>query len=179
MGVIWHKVWFDLWHNKMRTLLVVFSIAVGVFAVGATFGMVEQMVPTMDAAHRETRPSQVTIYLTQPVDRDTILALVKIPGVEKLEPLNFINVRYKLKPGNSWRKGSILAHDDYEHQTYDLLQLKEGKWPSELSLGIERMHSPFYGLDIGDMVIIEVGDQEKAFPITGKIRHPFVPAEHV
>ncbi len=23
MGVIWHKVWFDLWHNKLRTLLVV------------------------------------------------------------------------------------------------------------------------------------------------------------
>ena len=53
MGVIWHKVWFDLWHNKLRTLLVVFSIAVGVFAVGATFGMAEQMMPTMDAAHQE------------------------------------------------------------------------------------------------------------------------------
>ncbi|OGO36225.1 MAG: hypothetical protein A2W35_10160 [Chloroflexi bacterium RBG_16_57_11] len=175
MGVIWHKVWFDLWHNKVRTLLVVCSIAVGVFAVGATFGMVEQMMPTMDAAHQETRPSPVTIYLTQPVDRDTILALAKIPGVESVEPLNTVDMRYKIKPGEQWRKGSILVRDDYEHQTYDLLQLKDGEWPSGFSLAIERMHSPFYGLDIGDSVIIEVGNQEKTLSITGKIRHPFVP----
>lgn len=36
MSVIWYKVWFDLWHNKIRTLLAMLSIAVGVFAIGAT-----------------------------------------------------------------------------------------------------------------------------------------------
>ena len=30
----WHKVFSDLWSNKVRTLLVVASIAVGLFAVG-------------------------------------------------------------------------------------------------------------------------------------------------
>ncbi len=30
----WRKVLRDLWSNKTRTLLVVLSIAVGVFAVG-------------------------------------------------------------------------------------------------------------------------------------------------
>ena len=44
MGVIWYKVWFDLWHNKTRTLLAVLSIAAGVFAVGAIFGMSELLV---------------------------------------------------------------------------------------------------------------------------------------
>ena len=39
MSVIWAKVWFDLWHNKVRTLLAVLSISAGVFAVGAMFGM--------------------------------------------------------------------------------------------------------------------------------------------
>lgn len=175
MGVIWYKVWFDLWHNKLRTLLVVFSIAVGVFAVGATFGMVEQMMPTMDAAHQGTNPAPVAIYLTQAVDRDTIMTLAKVPGVASVEPLNSIDMRYKIRPDDPWRKGSILMRDDYEHQTYELLQLKEGQWPSGLSLGIERMHSPFYGIDIGDTVVIEVGDQERTLPVTGKIRHPFVP----
>jgi putative ABC transport system permease protein len=175
MSVIWHKVWFDLWHNKLRTLLVVISIAVGVFAVGATFGMVEQMMPTMDSAHQQTRPSPVTIFLTRPIDRDTILALAKLPGVEGIEPLNIIDMRYKIEPGDKWRKGSILVRDNYEQQTYDLLQLKDGEWPSGFSVAIERMHSPFYGLDIGDSVIFEVGDQEKTLQITGKIRHPFVP----
>ena len=78
MGVIWHKVWFDLWHNKLRTLLVILSIAVGVFALGTTFGMAEQMLPTMDSAHQTSLPSHATLYLTQPVARDTLLALRKI-----------------------------------------------------------------------------------------------------
>jgi len=30
----WRKVLRDLWHNKPRTVIVVLSIAVGVFAVG-------------------------------------------------------------------------------------------------------------------------------------------------
>ena len=34
----WHKVINDLWGNKTRTLLVVLSIAVGVFAVGMIAG---------------------------------------------------------------------------------------------------------------------------------------------
>ncbi|MEM7344445.1 MAG: hypothetical protein AAF485_09385, partial [Chloroflexota bacterium] len=40
MSVIWYKVWFDLWRNKVRTILAIFSIAAGVFAIGAIFGMV-------------------------------------------------------------------------------------------------------------------------------------------
>ena len=30
----WRKVWRDLWLNKNRTIVVMLSIAVGVFAVG-------------------------------------------------------------------------------------------------------------------------------------------------
>ncbi len=28
MGVIWYKIWFDLWHNKTRTLLAVLPFKV-------------------------------------------------------------------------------------------------------------------------------------------------------
>ncbi len=175
MGVIWHKVWFDLWHNKLRTLLVILSIAVGVFALGTTFGMAEQMLPAMDSAHQSSLPSHATLYLTQPVARDTLLSLRKIPGVDNVEALNLVQIRWKKHPEDEWRVGALLQRDDYAAQTYDVVQLKAGPWPLEQSLSIERMHSPFYGLDIGDQVIIEVGDQERTFSITGKIRHPFVP----
>ena len=61
MSVIWYKVWYDLWHNPLRTLLVVLSISVGVFAVGATTGLADQMLPTMDSSHQATKPSHVTM----------------------------------------------------------------------------------------------------------------------
>ena len=175
MSVIWVKVWFDLWHNKLRTLLVILSIAVGVFAVGTTFGLAEQMLPTMDAAHQMTLPAHVTMALMQPVDRDSLLALSDVPEVEEVEVLNMIEVRYKLDPGDKWRKGVIMSRDDYESEVYELLQLKAGSWPEGKYLNIERMHAPFYGIDVGDKVIFEVGKRERTFEISGKIRHPFVP----
>jgi putative ABC transport system permease protein len=175
MNMIWHKIWYDLWHNKLRTLLVVVSIAVGVFAVGTTFGISDQMIPVMDAAHQATMPSHVTMLLDQPVDRETLRALKKVPGVVGIDTLNEIEVKYKLNPGDKWHKGNILMRDDYEHQEFDILQLKAGDWPKGLVLSIERMHGPYYGIDIGDQVILQVDEQERAFPITGKIRHPFVP----
>jgi len=175
MGVIWHKVWFDLWHNKLRTALVVVSIAVGVFAVGMTFGMVDQMLPTMDNAHRSTDPSHGTIYLTQPVDEDTVMALEKIPGLASLEPATLVMIRYKKHPEDEWSPGSLLQRADFENQSHDVVQLRQGEWPHDRLLGIERMHSPFYGIAIGDEVIIEVGDRPRVFQIGSVIRHPFVP----
>ncbi len=175
MGVIWHKVWYDLWHNKLRTLLVILSIAVGVFALGTTFGLAEQMLPAMDSAHQSSMPSHATLYLNQFVARDSLLALRKVNGVENVEPLNLVQIRWKKHHEDEWRVGALLQRDDYNQQTYDVVQLKAGSWPVEEGLSIERMHSPFYGIDIGDQVIIEVGDQERTFSITGKIRHPFVP----
>jgi putative ABC transport system permease protein len=83
MSVIWYKVWFDLWHNKLRTLLVVISITVGVFSVGATFGMTEQMLPTMDSAHQVTRPAHVTMALTELIDHDIAIALQRCLAFRK------------------------------------------------------------------------------------------------
>ena len=38
----WHKVLRDLWGNKVRTILVVLSIAIGVFAIGMIIGTESQ-----------------------------------------------------------------------------------------------------------------------------------------
>ncbi len=175
MSVIWGKVWFDLWHSKLRTLLAVLSIAAGVFAVGATFGLSDLLLSGMDAAHQAVTPSHIQMYLNQYVDRDTILALRKVPGVAGVEPDNEIDIRYKTAPGAPWKDGLLVERDNYTAQTYDVVQLKEGAWPSRDGVGIERLSSQYYHLDIGDQVIFEVNKREKSLPITGKIRHPFVP----
>ncbi len=174
MGVIWHKIWYDLWHNKLRTILVVVSITVGVFAVGTTFGMVEQMLPTMDSAHQNSIPSHITLYLSTPISLDEILSLRRISGIENLEGFNTIEIRWKLLPQDEWRKGNIL-HRDYENQKYDLLQLKQGMWPNKEGLSVERMHGPFYKIAPGGSILVEVGNGVRRLPITGVIRHPFVP----
>src|SRR5512133_1085452 len=102
MGVIWYKVWFDLWHNKTRTLLAVLSIAAGVFAMGAIFGMTDLLTTNMDKYHHEVMPPHITVILGALVDRETLINLENIPGVEGIEPYNSVTVEYKLHPGDPW-----------------------------------------------------------------------------
>ncbi|HET9905495.1 MAG TPA: FtsX-like permease family protein [Anaerolineales bacterium] len=176
MGVIWYKIWFDIWHNKTRTLLAVLSIAAGVFAVGAIFGMSQMMLSNMDRSHHEVLATHINAGLNAYVDRDTILNLRDIPGVEDVEPYNSVTVLYKLRPQDEWRQGVIQMRDNYEQQKYELLQLRDGDWPRHKDeIAVERMGAQFLNIGIGDSVIFKIDEKERVLPITGFIRHPFVP----
>src|SRR5512135_390355 len=176
MGVIWYKVWFDLWHNKTRTLLAVLSIAAGVFAVGAIFGMSELLTTNMNRSHRAVLPTHINIGLTSLVDEDIARSIKEIPGVEGVEPYNSATVLYKLHPEDQWRQGVIQMRPNFEAQKYELLQLRGGHWPSlKNDVAVERMAAQFLGVGIGDSVIFKIDDKERTLPITGLIRHPFVP----
>ncbi|HEX5809952.1 MAG TPA: FtsX-like permease family protein [Anaerolineales bacterium] len=176
MGVIWHKIWFDIWHNKTRTLLAVLSIAAGVFAVGSIFGMSDMMLANMDASHQAVLPTHINAGLETLADRETLLSLREVPGVEDIEPYNSVNVLYKLRPEDEWRQGVIQMRDNYEQQKYELLQLRGGHWPnSKNDLAVERMGAQSLNIGIGDSVIFKIDEKERVLPITGFIRHPFVP----
>ncbi|MEW5718559.1 MAG: FtsX-like permease family protein [Chloroflexota bacterium] len=175
MSVIWTKVWFDLWHMKSRTALVVLSIAAGVFAIGAMFGMSDQMLSTMDAAHQAVLPAHINMGLNTYIDRDTARAVKNVPGVEDVQPLNQVPVRYKVRSEDPWKNGIVYILDDFDHQTYELIELKEGRWPQRDDIGIERQAAQFLNKNVGDQIIFKIGNMERALPISGKIRHPFVP----
>ena len=176
MSVLWYKIWFDLWNNKTRTILAILSIAAGVFAVGSIFGMSQMMLSNMDRSHRDVLAAHINAGLNAYVDRDTILNLRDVPGVEDVEPYNSVTVLYKLRPGDEWRQGVIQMRDTYEQQKYELLQLRDGDWPRHKDeIAVERMGAQFLNIGIGDSVIFKMEDRERVLPITGFIRHPFVP----
>lgn len=175
MSVIWYKVFADIWQHKARTFLAVLSIASGVFAIGTIFGLVDQLQSSMDAAHQAVAPSHMNIVLRGTADRETMESLERIPGVAGVEAMNIASVRYKTEENGRWEGATLVMRDDYENQLYDWLVLKDGSWPQKPSIGIERITSDYYGIDIGDEVIFELDGTNRAFPITGEIRHPFVP----
>ena len=151
------------------------SIAAGVFAVGAMFGMSDQLLSGMDAAHQAVSPSHINMYVNPRLDRDAINSLKNIEGVDDIEPYNQILVRYKIRPQDEWKEGIITMRDDYAAQKFDLTQLREGNWPGQGDLAIERLSAQYFRVGIGDSVIFKIGKTEKALPIGGKVRYPFVP----
>ena len=152
MSVIWVKLWADLWDNKVRTLLAVLSIAAGTFAVGAVFGMADQLLAGMDTAHQAVNPSHATLFLEKRIDRDTADRLKTIPGLRGVEVSNQLFVRYKTDPAAEWEPGLLVMRDDYDAMDYDLLELKTGDWPKRNKIGIDRSASDFFGIGLGDKV---------------------------
>jgi putative ABC transport system permease protein len=67
----WHKVLRDLWSNKTRTVLVVLSIAVGVFAIGMITGTSEMMFRELAKGYERINPVQAAVY-TDTFDSDLV-----------------------------------------------------------------------------------------------------------
>ena len=61
----WIKVYRDLWINRSRTMLIILSIAVGVFAIGL-IGMSQfALLESLDAQYAAMHPADA-ILLTEP-----------------------------------------------------------------------------------------------------------------
>ena len=174
MSTLWVKIWHDLWQHKGRTLLAVLSVSAGVFAIGTIFGLVDQLLAGMDAAHQEVAPSHVNVILRNYADGDIVEEVRALPGVAGVEPANQLSVRYRQSGSERWQPGNIVMRTDYDNQLYDNVVLKEGKWPGEGNVGIERLSGQFFDIAIGDEVIFDVAGREFSFAVDGQIRHPFV-----
>jgi putative ABC transport system permease protein len=144
--------------------------------MGAIFGMSDMMSGTMDSSHRSVIAPHMTVYLTEQVEPEVIEALRDIPGIEDVEPFNEINIQYKIHPEDEWRQGGIHMRGDFVGQKYELVQLRQGNWPSDKDdLAVERMAAQFNNLGVGDSITFKLGNRERTATISALIRHPFVP----
>ena len=115
MNVVWRKVWRDLMGNKVRTILVVLSIAVGVFAVGAvthTFTIVSQ---ELAITYPKANPAAATIY-TEAFDDDLVQMVRRMPGVGEVEPRTMTAVQMQV---GDRRIGQLLLDDGGGNHTCD------------------------------------------------------------
>jgi putative ABC transport system permease protein len=174
MSIAWRKVWRDLWHNKFRTLLVVLSTAVGVFALGLVFGMSGVMRARMTESHQENNAPHIEMY-TSWFDQDVIEAVLREPGVIDAEGEVREGFRWKLPGEDEWRDGTLIARADYEGQRMYPIELLKGDWPDGRALAVERMSASHFGLPIGTTIVVEYGRHERTLTIESIIRHPYTP----
>jgi putative ABC transport system permease protein len=97
MSTVWRKVWRDLWGNKVRTILVMLSIAVGVFAVGSVSSSFVMILNDMDADYQSANPHGAILYCA-PFDDDLLDAVRRIPAVGQAEGRSGIAARVQLGP---------------------------------------------------------------------------------
>jgi putative ABC transport system permease protein len=177
MGVTWNKVWRDLAHNKARTLLVVLSIAVGVFALGTIFGGYNIITDCMARENEAWGPIDITLW-GWPMNERTEETVLREPGVADVERVVDTSFHWRLEGDASlelsdWREAQLYAREDYEAQHMGKVDLWEGSWPEGRTLAIERMTARYLGIPIGATIVIQHGQHERRLEVVGIVRDSF------
>ncbi|MFZ2359183.1 MAG: ABC transporter permease, partial [Anaerolineae bacterium] len=153
----WAKVLRDLWEHKTRTLLVVLSIAVGVFAVGMIASTQQILSRQLMESYLGVNPGNAVIATT-PFDEDLLKAIRRMPEVEDAAARLSIIGRVSLGPGR-WRDITLFALPDYENIAINRVEPESGPWPPPRNaLLIERNSLPLLEAEIGDTIVVELPD---------------------
>ena len=163
----WRKVLADLWDNKLRTLLVVASIAVGVFSIGMIAGTYVIISHDMGASYASANPANIDL-LTDAFDQDFVSTIQRLEGVQDAEGRRIFSVRARV-PGGEWARLDLVALEDFEQIKINQLFLQAGSpVPEDRQLVLERSALEDLPGSAGDSLEIQLPNGVvKTIPVVG------------
>jgi putative ABC transport system permease protein len=154
IGPRWRKVLRDLWVSKTRTVLVVLSVAVGVFSIGMVAGSQQILFRDLTASWLAASPSSATLF-TQPFDDALVETVRKLPGVGWAEGRRIVNVRVKV--GEDWKDLQLIAVKDFNDIRLNRFTPELGVYPpKDQELLVERASLDWVGAQPGETLTIEL-----------------------
>ncbi len=122
----WRKVISDLWKNKTRSVLVIASIAVGLYAIGIITKTYLAIDHDMQSGFQSINPANIQVQ-TSLLNDDTVERIRNLDGVEWVEAARKLRLQVETSPGN-WVAMDLKAKD-YEEAQIGQVELLEGTWP--------------------------------------------------
>ncbi|PID85957.1 MAG: hypothetical protein CSB13_05300 [Chloroflexi bacterium] len=164
----WKKVFADLWGNKSRTILVVLSIAIGVFAVGLVANTYLILEEASTVGYEAINPTSAFI-ISSPFDDELVDLIRDMPEVAEAEGKRLQEVRMELN-GRSF--ATVLSAQDYENARVNLLQSMSGKAiPGDDELLIDQTTLILTDFELGDTATIEMSNgHHREMTIVGTVR---------
>jgi putative ABC transport system permease protein len=161
MSSRWYKVLNDLWGNKTRTVLIILSIAVGLFAVGTIVSSRTILATEMAKGYAAINPSSGTVRTVEPFDEDFVRSVRAMEDVEDADARRALDVRIQIGPGE-WTNLRIFVIEDYDDMRVNRIWPESGAWPPpEREVLIERAALQVIKAQVGDVVLIETPDEKQ------------------
>ena len=185
----WRKVLRDLWGNKLRTVLVVLSIAVGIFAVGMISGSQDATMTALNTGWNATNPPSMIIY-TDLFDEELLYTVRHMPGVKEADGRRSFGVRFKNPAqlgatggattagtgldAEKWRNLSLVVYPDYESIQVGKIWPQSGAWPPpEHQILVERASLDWMGVKVGDTILAEAPNgRQRKLRVAGVVHDP-------
>ena len=162
VSLSWKKALRDLWWEKTRTLLVILSIAIGLFTFGVIIGARNLVTDELPIRYTAVHPASATIHVAPaaPFDDAMVASVAHVPDVGAADGRFAAAVRYRDAAGE-WRDLKLYALDDYENGEVDVVQPWRGAWPPpDRAILLERNSLSQTGLAPGDELWLETAGGE-------------------
>jgi putative ABC transport system permease protein len=153
----WDKVLRDSGGNKLRSLLVVFSIATGIAVVGATMNAARMIRRDIFDAYRSGNPASVVIYAS-PFQDDLAPAVEAMREVQYADARRVVSALVNMDDGKQ-EDIELYVLADFTRARLNQLALDPGvREPGTREIYLERQSAAGLGLSKGDSLTVERAD---------------------
>ena len=184
----WRKVVRELWANRARTVLVVASIAVGIFAVGTVQHLRTVILSEMQRIFADSNASMATLVVSG-VNDDAIDAILRMPEIADAQGRSSVG-GVKVRVGSEWQNISITAIEDFEEIRINRITpiyavdgkpdfgAEQTRWPGEEEIVLERgslnaADALPEDLKVGDTLTLETADGKvRTVRVVGTVYDP-------
>lgn len=151
----WRKILADLWGNKARSVLVIASIAVGLFAVGIITTIWGVLSVDMRSGYQAINPANIQV-MTDSFNQDLVDQVRHVDGVRDAEGVRIASLR--LKTGtDEYTAISLQAIPNFDKMNINQVKLVQGTWPpKDDEIVIERNKLADTHAQLGDQLQIEL-----------------------
>lgn len=172
MRPTWRKILADLWENKLRSLLVVASIAVGVFAIGVIAGAYVIIPQDLNVAYAAVNPVNVALT-TDAFPPELVASVRRLEGVAQAEARRSVAVRVRrTETSSGWDALTLVAIPDWPQSRINILTPVQGAAiAQDRQVVLEHKSLAQLGLAVGDGLEIELPDGTlRTLPIVGAVQ---------
>lgn len=167
----WKKVYRDLMNNRSRTMLVVLSIAVGVFAIGMIASTRQALIVSLNAQYAALRPADAIIQSEPLLDDNFVSSIRNMRGIVEAEGRRALPLRLSLDgEGVTWRDLTLYALADYDEQHLFRVYPQDGEWPPKKGqILMERASMEYIGVQPGDQILVKnLNGRKYRLTVTGR-----------
>ena len=154
----WYKVVHDLFGNKTRTVLIVLSMAVGLFAIGIILSARTILTDGLASSFAAIHPSSGTVRTVELFDEKFLQSVRSMKDVQEADARRNIAARVEVAPGE-WKNITLFVVPDYNDIQVNKVSSQSGAWPPpHREILIERAALPVIDARVGDVIRIKLPD---------------------
>jgi putative ABC transport system permease protein len=163
----WKKVFADLAEHLVRSLLVIASIAVGLFAIGMIFTIYYGLQSDMPGSYARINPANVQVR-SAAFDQDFVDHIQHMADVKEAFGQWYGGMRVLTGP-DKWSQIDLYGSNHFDQKNIAKLQVVEGKFPpGEHEVAIERSNFSDLNVKLGDSIQVKTSAGDiRSFKVVG------------